>query len=596
MARGGAVASTPEDSPAVSSSVPFSVSPASSVLSSAHSSSQGQGAGALASGSADQGNAVCPYDPAHQHTLRCRCTHNCTTAATCNKSHHTLYSGTVKDVIFGISAPCLLQRALAAALDKMPEDMQVVTIIVNSDRHAEAMRGEVWTLLQIDRVDPCGDFTAKLIFQHIVSGRRTRSHNSGHVADTRRILRKLRLEDNGASGAAGADPCKLLLHPPEHECDCARCQYTRLRKQMRMWTSTAPDLHYIYMQYAGRDIHTLKVGTTVPCTAFVAGCQRLLTNYVKLYENKICHLDLHEGNLTWAYDASAHNARLDLKFIDFGFNRMFDSTEPRGNSCPDCGAIDVTKYFMQICNLFTEPLRSWHPVEYPMFHLCTSLLLAPLLLAAVPNATWTRAHHNARVKRLAALTLSASAREVARFGHIDAACTAFFATCPLDHNDPDSPPCARHDFAHDLGELWHDIQHTYANVRRHLLPVWTRVCAIVGAEIALVHFEADGTAKPLPNLDARLCHGGDAFTHSDAYSHLFDVFRTEFYYCQELDLRTVQREFDTFSLATMMLEKLPTQETALREDVHRHLLHSDSYESNKTRLHNFAAGGASRAL
>jgi len=535
---------------------------------------------------------MCPYDPAHQHTLRCRCTHNCATSATCNKSHHTLYSGTVKDVIFGISAPCVLQRALAAALDKMPEDMQVVTIIVNSGLHAEGMRGEVWTLLQIDRVDPAGDFTAKLIFQHIVSGRRTRSRKSGHVADIRRILRQLRSEGNDASGAAGADPCKLLLVPAEHECDCRRCQYTRLQRQMRLWTSTGPDLQYIYMQYAGEDLHTLKVGPTVPSTAFVAGCQRLLANYIKLYENKICHLDLHGGNLTWAYDASAHNARLDLKMIDFGFNRMFDSTEPPGNSCPDCGAIDVTKFFMQICNLFTEPLRSWHPVEYPMFHLCTSLLLAPLLLATVPNATWTRAHHNARVKRLAAWTLSASAREVARFGHIDAACTAFFATCPLDHNDPDSPPCARHDFAHNLAHLWQDIQHTYANVRRHLLPVWTRVCAIVGAEIALVHFEADGTAKPLPNLDARLCHGGDAFTHSDAYSHLFDVFRTEFYYCQELDLRTVQREFDTFSLATMMLEKLPWQETALREDVHRHLLHSDSHQSNAAKLHNFAGARA----
>jgi hypothetical protein len=70
--------------------------------------------------------------------------------------------------------------------------------------------------------------------------------------------------------------------------------------------------------------------------------------------------------------------------------------------------------------------------------------------------------------------------------------------------------------------------------------------------------------------------------------HVFDVFRTRFYHCQQLDLATVQREFDTFSLAIMLLSMIPRRETHMREIVHTHLLQSHDFQTDTTKLYTAA--------
>ena len=57
-----------------------------------------------------------------------------------------------------------------------------------------------------------------------------------------------------------------------------------------------------------------------------------------------------------------------------------------------------------------------------------------------------------------------------------------------------------------------------------------------------------------------------------------------FTFCQELDLHTVEREFDTFSLAAMILSKMSPKDVHLRAIVHSHLMCCTSFEKNRIKL------------
>jgi len=74
------------------------------------------------------------------------------------------------------------------------------------------------------------------------------------------------------------------------------------------------------------------------------------------------------------------------------------------------------------------------------------------------------------------------------------------------------------------------------------------------------------------------------FSGYRGYRDTLDVFRTQYYHCQHLDIATVEREFDTFSLAMVILKKSTRRDVALRRAVHTHLLSSDSFERNQTKL------------
>jgi len=59
----------------------------------------------------------------------------------------------VKDVVFGICAPAVLQPFLKQALANMPPDIKIITLIVNSTLHAEDMRGEIESMKAVDAAD-----------------------------------------------------------------------------------------------------------------------------------------------------------------------------------------------------------------------------------------------------------------------------------------------------------------------------------------------------------------------------------------------------------------------------------------------------------
>jgi len=515
----------------------------------------------------------CPLDQSLDNSLPCHCTQNCTTADTCNKTHHPLYDGTVKRVIYGICAPAVLQPFLKHALANMPPNIKIITLIANSTLQAETMRGEIESMKAVDAADPKGVFTSKLIYQQIVFARNTEERECSHVG-VRRILKKLSTEDDTLPPSIAQ---KCICVNGKRNTTCPRCKYLALRKNLESWQKRATDLHYIYMEYTGETLATLPSEST-PSPSFYRACQNLLRNYNTLYDHQICHLDLHAANLTWNRDTSGN---LAFKFIDFGFNRVYDQREKLCDKCPDCAAVDVTKLFMRICRVTKNPLRPWHPVEYPMFHACVTLLLSPLL---VPDTVWNLKNHVAKVKQITLLDLATvPERDMVDLGSVDDATTAFLARCPLRHAVYGTP-CARAALQHEAYNLLKKIPQTYCNIRQHLPLIWGRVCAIVGAEISRVHFAPDGRGQGIHLPDPVLCEGGEALTHTSEYSKIFDVFRTQFYFCQELDLRTVEREFDTFSLAAMILYKISPQDVHLRAIVHSQLMCCTSFEKNRTKL------------
>jgi len=470
----------------------------------------------------------------------------------------------VKDVVFGICAPAELQLFLKQALAKMPPDIKIITLIVNSTLHAEDMRGEIESMKAVDAADPEGTFTSKLIYQQIVLARSLEGSARNHVG-VRRVLKNL-AEEDGMLLPGMAQKC--ICVNGKRDVNCPRCKYLALRKRMQSWQEKQVDLHYVYMEYSGETLATLPPEPT-PSASFYRACQDLLRNYNTLYKHQVCHLDLHAANLTWNRDTAGN---LAFKMIDFGFNRLYDEREKLCDKCPDCAAVDVTKLFMRICRVTKGSLRQWHPVEYPMFHAVVTLLLSPLL---VPDTAWNLTNHIAKVNQITLLDLTTVIEQSV-------------STCPV-RNAVYGTPCARADLQHEVYGLLKKIPKIYDNIRQHLPLIWGRVCTIVGAEIGRVHFAPDGRGQGIRLPISALCEGGEAFTHTSEYNDIFDVFRTQFYFCQELDLRTVERQFDTFSLAAMILSKMSPKDVHLRAIVHSQLLCCTSFEKNRTKLSDAAA-------
>jgi len=584
-----------------------------------------------------EASSVCPYDACWRSSLPCRCTKNCSVSDQCDKSHHPLYSGQVKDVIFGIACPPEMQRALTYALRDIGPATKLVTVIVNITLNSYELLGELETMKQIDTIDPAGEFTAKLFHEQVLEPQKRWYRGTYYNPAIDNIMHKLLKDDTSASlkkhyaldGCdCGSGRHKLLCCETHSiHCKCERCKYEKLRLRMHDWSTQPVRLHYMFMQFAGASLDSF-VGDSMSEKTICAGFQRLLTNYIKLHENGISHLDLHDKNITWsvgdadgvdhtgicaggaggaggagaagatgaAGGAGAAGAAgaagvvtgdLHFKFIDFGFNQMDGSDEDdmylkfkHGRT-----VLDVTKWYTGCCKV-TQELRWWHPVEYPMFHLCASLLYAPLLL---PGNRWTRQDHANKVLQMAALAPASFVMEddVVDYAHVTTELHQYFANCPtvpgigsLGHTE-----CSRNTFFKDLFGIFENLRYWYKPIHQHLQAAWVRVCSIVGTEIARTRFLADGQGRQICCNSGNFCEqGAEMFSEFPGYRNTLDVFRTQYYYCEELDIATVEREFDTFSLAMNILRTSSDRDVDLRRVVHTHLLSSSSFERNRTKL------------
>ena len=517
----------------------------------------------------------CVYNSANRQQadselLACGCSHNCSIYDECPQGHHDKFFGQSKSVVVGIVGPIQIQSTLRQILAQNRKVEKVVTIIVDASDE-DTLRGELLTLQEIDKLDPNGIFTAKMLYHQIVRPVR------GQQDALQRVITQCREENTKTACTYKIDedsPHMLLLH------------------QLEEWHHEKRTLHYIYMEFAGKDVESFKHSVVSPANLYLV-CSQLLTNYAKLSEHRICHLDLHDSNVTWHTDSS--DGSLKFKLIDFGYNKVFDRSEKSSKCCENCRAVDVTSQFMRICELSVDGLRAWHPVAYPMFHICASLLLAPMLLPASAQGCkrWNRQMHLDKLQQMRTFHFETTQHEMLDFGHTNDAFAQFWGVCPMEHEHAtgSQQACSRAKYGSDLHVIWGKLPITYAAVARHLLPTWYRVCDIVGAEIAQCQFNRDDgellSNTRLCNPEV-LCLGGDALVECDTYVHVFDVFRTRFYHCQELDLATVQREFDTFSLAIMLLNMIPRCDTHMREIVHTHLLQSHDFQTDTTKLYTAA--------
>jgi len=538
------------------------------------------------------GSAYCPFDACRRSGLPCRCTKNCSVTDQCDKSHHPLYNGVMKDVIFGIACPPEMQQALTYALRNTSPTTKLVTIIVNLTRYPTGLTTELETMKKLNVIDPDGEFTAKLFFEQVLEPTRRWFRGTYSNPSVDKIVHKLQKDDHSQS---------LRQHYALHGCVHERRKYEQLRERMLSWSKEPIRLQYIFMEFAGDSLATLVVDSLSKPILY-DGIRRLLCNYSKLYEHGISHLDMHDSNLTWSMSPSdgadeavaagavtVGTSELHIKFIDFGFYRMLkldqDDDPYLQHVQPDKNHLimDVTKWFTRSCDV-SVMLRWWHPIEYPMFHLCASLLLAPLLL---PGGRWTRQHHANHVLHLAALVVTNNLvqSQVMDYGSFTDELLDFFRICPLMGSDPDHNECKRFTFFGSLFSIFGGMQHCYILILPLFQRTWKRVCSIVGVEVSRTMFWPNGRPCNCGASPHNVCQSGsELFSLFPGYRYMLDHFRTQYYYCTHLDLSTVEREFDTFSLAMNILKKTSDRDLRLRQIVMKRLLSSKSFESNRTKL------------
>jgi len=278
----------------------------------------------------------------------------------------------------------------------------------------------------------------------------------------------------------------------------------KLLYRVGRWITQKCNLYCIYMVYAGYDME-YKLPDCTGKTSVYTAYRNLLLNCQTLLHKGICHLDMHRNNVTWGFDS---NDQLAFKIIDFGYDKVY--TE-KGQT-----PMDVTKHFMQVCDVVNDGLRGFHPVEYPMFHLCASLLLH---LIFVPNRTWDKKKHDAKVKLMLKFTLQTTKKQL--------------VACKWNATNYET---ALPNSAEELFGLWRRIWGTYAIIEDILLSKWKRVCNIVDKEIAKVYFESNGNRTNITQYPTGLEQTSHNFTDTSHYMDLFAVFRGKFYECDALDL------------------------------------------------------------
>jgi len=440
--------------------------------------------------------------------------------------------GQTKDVVFGAFIPEPLQDRVGKLLSTLPLDTaDIVTIIVDMTKfqHMDVIKGEIETLNMIDKIDPEGIFTSKLIFEQ-----KPMCDKNDHTMQM--IDAKISKQERS----------ERRVHPAF--CVCSRlCKEMKFHDDVKEWTKRKSDLHLVYMTYCGVDLHH-NFPENIQDTKVLTAYTDLLLHYRVLLQNNICHMDLHAGNVVWNI---RKDGKLCFKFIDFGFNIQHDESPPYKQE-------DVTRLFMQICDVLSGEIRSFHPVEYPMFLLCASMVLHPIYVSTM---NWALCNHDRKCKSM--MKFSANTTQ-GIFMQFTPKTQAYHIALP-NSND-------------ELFNLWENILDTYSFLGEEILMLkWRKIVRIVDKHMSSVHFDDIGACITVNRSMPSVIKSSHEFTSEPVYLALFDVFRTQFYNCQELDLNVVNAEFDVFSLGVRLLTQFQGNNTSMVNIILKYLMcHDDS--------------------
>jgi len=478
-----------------------------------------------------QSASNCVYDASEDGLVPCRCSQRCPAGKKCKKCEHALMFGQTKDVIFGALIPEPLQDRVGKLLSTLPLDTDIVTIIVDMTKHEhmDVIKGEIETLNMIDEIDPEGIFTSKLIFEQKYMY--DKNDHTMEIIDAK-ISKQERSERR--------------IHPAD--CVCSRlCKEMKFHDDVKQWMKRKSDLHFVYMTYCGVDLYH-KFPANIQDTKVLTAYTDLLLHYRVLLQNNICHMDLHAGNVVWNI---RNDGKLCFKFIDFGFNIQYDESPPYKQE-------DVTQLFMQICDVSSGGLRTWHPVEYPMFHLCASMILHPIY---VPEMNWDLRNHKRKCRSMMNFSADTTQGILMQFAPKT---TEYRAALPNSN--------------YELFNLWENILDEYSFLGEEILMLkWRKIVLIVDRHMSSVHFDKEGVCVTVNRSMPSVIKSSHEFTSEPVYLALFDVFRTQFYNCPQLDLNVVNAEFDVFSLGVRLLTQFQGNNTSMVDIILKYLMcHDDS--------------------
>ena len=456
----------------------------------------------------------CPYDAAENPTILCRSRAKCPLDQNCDKIEHDAFFGGTKSGLFGCFVPIRLQKSVQAQLQKLDANVDVITIVVDVSTDPGVIRGEIETLYEIDRIDPSGIFTSKLIYEQLLPY----DEND----------RTLSIVDKNLTEQEHADASRRPEKKRKDEAIQKTAGQIRFHAKLKEWMTSKANLHFIYMVYSGSTIQAGLPKHLKTCTVYKA-FKNLLLNYRILNKQKICHMDIHSNNITWQVNATGD---LSIKLIDFGFNKQYGQEVVNGKPRTSNSVIDVTAQFMSMCNI-TVTLRGWHPVEYVMFHLCICMMLGPFL---VPKSSWTLKHHIDKTNAMLKFVATTSDADLIDYMHMSNAHNALF---------PNSKT--------ELCKVWKDIFQTYACIDAILIDRWRRICHIVG-KLVITKNTKDGQIVLLQNKYDSLFSSNHMFANEPFFAEYFKEFRMRYYSCTYEDMSVINGEFDVFSLGVLILK------------------------------------------
>jgi hypothetical protein len=440
--------------------------------------------------------------------------------------------------LFGCFIPLRLQDEVGQELQKLDVKVNIVTIVVDLSADSLMLKGELETWHKIDKIDPQGIFTAKLIYEKMLPydpKDETLSIVDGNLS-TQEKAADAKKQQNGTQKDA--------------------VQQFHLR--LRMWMNKKANLHFIYMVYAGK---TMKEGlpkNLTECTVYKA-FKNLLLNYRILNHQKICHMDLHAENIT--YDVSTAD-ELSFKFIDFGYNIQYKHERVNGKG-PIETVADVTEDFLCVCKIMTDTLRDWHPVEYVMFHFCICMMLGPFCVA---NSTWTPAQHIDKTNAMLEFVATTSCDELTDFGAMTSAYHTEFRNSKTEF-------CS----------LWKRIFKTYACIEPILMERWRRICHIVG-KLVIINNTKDGKIVEIKAAYRSLFHSNNNFTDETFFATYLQQFRTRYYCCATEDMNVINGEFDVFSLGVLILQYYQNKDIVIKNVILGTLFSNTYAKSARQRL------------
>jgi len=464
----------------------------------------------------------CPYDAALVPKILCRNSQNTQLHSQCNGNMHEKFFGGTKSCLSGCFIPTRLQANMQKALQKIQTSTQVITMVVNLKENKNVIRGEIETLHIIDTIDPNGIFTAKLIYEEILLY--DKNDQTLKIVDS-----NLTAEEN--------------MQSTKKQKSSGRQKYNdRLFHQnLQTWMLNKVDLHFIYMVYTGKTMRDGLPKHLDKCVVYKA-FKNLLLNYRLLNLSKIWHMDLHYDNVTYIHSAGDG---LSLKLIDFGFSRSYQERKGAHADMLE----DVSLNFMHVCDIMTQELRDWHPVEYVMFQFCFCMMIGPFL---VRYNKWTPKMHIDKTNAMLKFNKTTPDDTLMQFWDHEPLYNAQYGNA-----------------RRELCNLWKNIFKYYARIDEILIQRWRRVCCTVGKLVHAKQAENIVLSKPLNSFHS--------FTQLQFYDTYFKDFRNQYYSCADGDMSVINGEFDVFSMGLLILNHYKDENVEIKNIILTKLF-SNQYE------------------